>query len=201
MVFILSVLDWKYPFLAKFGPKTQNRKFRLKFCRKSSLNMQNSMVIFIFYLFIHSFILLLTRNSVFGQICSKNLKLFVQSEIWYPDHNSNMQNSMVVFILSALDRKYPFWTHLFQKLKIVSLRWNLVLRLIWIWKIEWSYLFFFVFDRKYPFFEKFLQKIKTICWSWNLVCKWYKKFEHLNFWTFLEIYKILVSYVSLQNSL
>ena len=35
--------------------------------------------------------------------------------------NSNMQNSMVVFILFFLDRKYPFWTNLVHKIKIVSL--------------------------------------------------------------------------------
>ena len=26
-----SVFDWKYPFLGKFGPKTQNCQFKLKF--------------------------------------------------------------------------------------------------------------------------------------------------------------------------
>ena len=36
-------------------------------------------------------------------------------------NNSNMQNSMTMFSLSALDRKYPFWTNFFPKVKIVSL--------------------------------------------------------------------------------
>ena len=35
--------------------------------------------------------------------------------------NSNMQNSMVMFILSVFDWKYPFWANLVQKIKIVTL--------------------------------------------------------------------------------
>ena len=33
------------------------------------------------------------------------------------------------------------------------------------------------------------------------VCKWYQKIEPLNVLTFLDIYKILVPYAELQNSL
>ena len=36
--------------------------------------------------------------------------------------NSNMQNSMVVFTFSVLDRKHPFWENMVQKIKIVSLK-------------------------------------------------------------------------------
>ena len=44
--------------------------------------------------------------------------------------NSNMQNSMALFTFSVSDRKHRFWGNLVQKVKIVSLSWNLVLRLI-----------------------------------------------------------------------
>ena len=40
--------------------------------------------------------------------------------------NSNVQNSMVMFIFFVFDRKYPFWANLVQKVKIVSWSWNLV---------------------------------------------------------------------------
>ena len=45
---------------------------------------------------------------------------------------------MVRFILSALDWKYLFWANLDQKIKIVSLSGNLVLRLIPICRIQWG---------------------------------------------------------------
>ena len=35
--------------------------------------------------------------------------------------NPNMQNSVVVSILSVLDWRHPFWANLVQKTKIVSL--------------------------------------------------------------------------------
>ena len=43
-----------------------------------------------------------------------------------------------------LDRKYPLWVNLFQKFKIVTLRRNLVAKLIWIYKIlRWYSRFLF----------------------------------------------------------
>ena len=48
-----------------------------------------------------------------------------------------MQNSMVVFIFTVLDRKHTFLVNLVQKIKIVSLSWNLVPRLIRICRIQW----------------------------------------------------------------
>ena len=56
--------------------------------------------------------------------------------------NSNMQNSMVMFILSVFDWKYPFWANLVQKVKIISLSWNLVPRLIRVCRIQWWYSLF-----------------------------------------------------------
>ena len=43
------------------------------------------------------------------------------------------------FSFFFLDRKYPLWVNLFQKFKRVSLRRNLVPKLIWIYNILWWY--------------------------------------------------------------
>ena len=51
--------------------------------------------------------------------------------------NSNMQNSMVEFVLFVLHWKYPFWVNLVQKIEIVSLSWNVVPRLMRICRIQW----------------------------------------------------------------
>ena len=55
----------------------------------------------------------------------------------------------MVFILSCLNCKYPFWVNLVRKNKIVSLRWNF---------------FFFFF-----FFEIGNQRIKIVSLIWNVV--------------------------------
>ena len=39
--------------------------------------------------------------------------------------SSNMQNSSMGFNFAILDQAYPFWENLIQKIKIVSLGWNL----------------------------------------------------------------------------
>ena len=44
----LSVLDQKYPFLGKFGAKSQNYQFKLEFVTSTNSNMQNSVVMFTF---------------------------------------------------------------------------------------------------------------------------------------------------------
>ena len=45
------------------------------------------------------------------------------------ENNSNMQNSMVLFIFLCLDWKFSLWVNLIQKMKIVTFWWNLVPRL------------------------------------------------------------------------
>ena len=45
-------------------------------------------------------------------------------------------------LFSVLDGKHPFWANLVQKIKTVSLSWNLAPRLIWIWRIQWRCLLF-----------------------------------------------------------
>ena len=61
-----------------------------------------------------------TRNTLFGQIWSKNQ--FCQFKLKYGTYTkSNMRNSMEMFTFSVFDWKYPFWATLVQKIKIVSL--------------------------------------------------------------------------------
>ena len=57
----------------------------------------------------------------------------------------NMQNSVVMFTFSDFDRQYHFWVNLFQKIKIVSLFWNLMPEIIWICRIQWRCCIFLVF--------------------------------------------------------
>ena len=51
---------------------------------------------------------------------------------------SNMYNSVVVFIFSALDGKPLLWANLVEKIKVVSLSRNLVPRLIPASTIQWQ---------------------------------------------------------------
>ena len=52
--------------------------------------------------------------------------------------NSNIHNSMVMItFFFVFDRTYSFWANLVQKLKIVSLKWNLITGLIRICRIRW----------------------------------------------------------------
>ena len=70
-----------------------------------------------------------------GKFCPKIQNCLFKIKLG-AEANSNMLNSVVMFRFSLLDQKYPFWTNLIQKGKIVRLRWNLVPRLIgicWIW--------------------------------------------------------------------
>ena len=79
-----------------------------------------------------------------NQNCQFTLKFGIYS-------NSNMQNSVVVFTFSVLDQKYHFGATLVQKIKIVSLSWNLILRLIWICGIQWWCSLFLLYTGKTHF--------------------------------------------------
>ena len=68
--------------------------------------------------------------------------------------NSNMQISMVMLTFSVFDWKHPVWANLVQKMKIVSLGWNLVSRLIRICITQW-WCSLFCFRPETPFLGKF----------------------------------------------
>ena len=50
---------------------------------------------------------------------------------------SSMQSSMMLFSFFVFEWKYSFWENLVQNIKIVTLCWNLLPRLIRIWGIQW----------------------------------------------------------------
>ena len=62
--------------------------------------------------------------------------------------------------------KYPFWVNLVQKLKIVSLNWNFVLRLIQICRIPWWYSTF-MFSTGHTFLGKFDPKNQNCLFELN----------------------------------
>ena len=127
--------------------------------------------------------------------------------------NSNMQNSMVMFILSVFDWKYPFWANLVQKIKIISWSLNLVARLIRICWIQWccslfsfwtgsallgqiwsklSYLQFFLFPiRNALFLENLVQNVKVVSLRLNLLatifCKIYLEFSRFHWKSWFEV--------------
>ena len=142
------------PFLGKFGPKNQNCHFKVKFGTYTNSNMQNSMVMFIFFRFWVE-IPFLGKIGPKNQNCHFKLKFGTYT-------NSNMQNSMVMFIFLVFAWKFfefgpknqncPWnftYTNsnmqnlvMFQNIKIVTLSWNLVRRLIRICRIQWWCSFF-----------------------------------------------------------
>ena len=128
VVFTLSVFDRKYPFWANL---VQNSNGDSVFS-----NMQNSVAVFTFFCF---------RAAIpfFGKCGPKNWNCQCKPK-FDTETNSYMYNSMVVFTFFIFDGKYPSRANLVQKFSIVSLRWNLILRLIRICIIQWWCSFFLV---------------------------------------------------------
>ena len=87
-----------------------------------------------------------------------------------PYTNSNMQNPIVVFTFSVLDRKYPFRTNLVQKIKIISLSWKLVPKLIRICRNHW-WIHFSVFHQIYPLWANLVRTIITAILFGQIWCK------------------------------
>ena len=76
--------------------------------------------------------------TIFGITGKKALTTWISNNKWlFATINWNIQNSMNMCTFSVLDKKYPLWANLFQKIKIVSLSWNLIPWLIWISRIQW----------------------------------------------------------------
>ena len=72
-----------------------------------------------------------------------------------------------MFSLSVLDRKCPIWVNLVQKVKIVSLSWNLEASLTRIYKMM-PFTFSGV-RREIPFLGKFGPKNQIASLRWNLI--------------------------------
>ena len=79
-----------------------------------------------------------------------------------------MQNSMVMFTFSVSKWKYPFWANLVQKIKIVSLCWNLAPSLIWICRIQWWCWLLPFLAGNVLYGEIWSKKIKIVSLCWNL---------------------------------
>ena len=95
MVILISyVFDQKYPFWANLVQKIKiislSLYLALRLIQISRIQLWSSRFLFS------------KRNIFFGQIWSKNWKLFFYREIWT---NSNMQNSMAMYSFSILDQK------------------------------------------------------------------------------------------------
>ena len=72
---------------------------------------------------------------------------------------------MVMFFFAALDQKYIFWANVIQKIKIISLSWNSVRRLIQICRKNSVVMFTLSdFGHKYTFFEKSKLSIYSEIW-------------------------------------
>ena len=121
VVFNYSFFDQKYQFWGNLVQKIKIicLKWKLvprliRICR-----LEWSCLLFLFYI----------KNIFLGKLGSKNQNYqFKQKFDTYT--NSNMQNSMVVFTFSALDRDNFFWQIWSEKVKIVCLSWSLVPKLI-----------------------------------------------------------------------
>ena len=75
--------------------------------------------------------------------------------------NSNMQSSMVMPTFFVFDWKYLFWANLVQKVKLISLSWNLVPRLIRIWWIQWWCSLFLFLIENMLFGQIWSRKLKS----------------------------------------
>ena len=80
-------------------------------------------------------------STLFGQTWSRNQNCLFKLKFG-TSTNLHMQNSMVLFIFSVWDQKQPFWANLVQKIRLVSLGWTLVPRVIRIYRIQWWCSFF-----------------------------------------------------------
>ena len=102
-------------------------------------------------------------NALFEQISSKKSKFLVSAEIWYRDQYEYAEFKGDVHF-------YPFWINLVQKVKIVSLSWNLASSLIRTYRVN-SGVHFFCIPLEKPLLGNLVQTIKTVSLSWNLVLK------------------------------
>ena len=68
-------------------------------------------------------------NTIFGNFAQKSQNYYFQLK-FATNINSNIRNSIVVLTFSVLDGKHHFYANLVRNIKIVSLNWNCLIRLI-----------------------------------------------------------------------
>ena len=151
VVLTFSVSEWKYPFWANLVQKISIISL--------SWNLVPTLVRICRIQWRCSLFLFLSGNTLFRKIWSKNQ--YHQLKLKFGTlTNSNMQNSVVMFIFFVFDRAYAFWANLVQKLKIVSSRWNSRLKLTQICRIQWWCSLFLFLTRNIPFGEIWSKKSK-----------------------------------------
>ena len=98
----------------------------------------------------------------------------------------------MVFTFSVLEQKNPFWVNLVKKIKIVSLSWNLVPRLIWISEIQWR-CSVSVSNHKYRSWANLVQKFKIICSKWSLIQRLIRIYK-IQWWFLFDMFYTENSY-------
>ena len=121
VVFTFTVLDQKYYFFGKLGPKNQTFQFKIKFGTWTYSNIQNLRVMFTFHfrpeiLFWVNLVQKIKTASLSWNLVPRLFRIF-----WIQKWNS---------LFSVFNWKYASSANLVQKIKIVSLSWNLALRLL-----------------------------------------------------------------------
>ena len=87
-----------------------------------------------------SIFLYLTGNTFFSWNLVPKLIQICRIQWWSPPFSIFKKK----YLFSVFGQKYPLWANLIQEIKILSLNWNLVSKLIWICRIKsWSSLFLF----------------------------------------------------------
>ena len=127
------------PFLCKFGKK--KKKIQIV---SLNWNLVPSLIRICRVQWRGSFFSVSDRKHPLGKLGPKNQSC--QFKLKFGTYtNSNTHNSMALFTLSGLDRKTPFWANLLQKIKIVSLSWNLLptISFIIFWDFSVFYQIFF----------------------------------------------------------
>ena len=151
MLFSFLVFEWKYPFWANLVQKIKIVTL--------SWNLVPTLIRTCRIQWWCSFFLFLIGNTLFGQIWSKKsnyqLKLKFGSQT-----NSNMHNSMMLLTFFVFEWKYSFWANLVQKIKILTLSWNLVPTLIRTCRIQWWCLLFLYLIRNTLFVQIWSKKLK-----------------------------------------
>ena len=115
-----SFFDWKYSFLANLVPK-----FIIVYCEISK--MQNSMVMFTFYIFI-------AGSALFGQIWPKKIFSLSWNFILRIIRTWRIQWWCSLFLF--LIRSILFPEKFLWKIKFICCSWNLEPRLFWICNIR-----------------------------------------------------------------
>ena len=110
---------------------------------------------------------------------SKRLKTTV--ELRFTTQKANADSPWTA--CSVFDWKYIFWVNLVQKLKIISLSWNFVTRLIQICRIPWWYSLF-CFRLEIQFWANLIQKIKIVSLSWNFALDYAELYRKYVVFTF-----------------